>query len=238
MEPQVAPTVVACSRQSCDDCEIQGDRICVATPSDPSTSASCSSTGWSPSWSADRRRVLDRPGRLSGSATLFFGYVETFVLCRHCPAYAEEGPTLRCHANWGLPKFPRFDPRPLNRLEGATFLGYGAVLFLYHIPFFVLSHQWLLLIWCTLATGLAIWVVQADPVLALLSPFLPRQSSTRPCEADLLRELPRVRESVAGERATDKLLELARRQPREASGGGLGIPLFRPGGTSAPRLRP
>jgi hypothetical protein len=39
-------------------------------------------------------------------AAIFFIYVEALILCRHCPHYAEEGFTLKCHANWGLPKIP------------------------------------------------------------------------------------------------------------------------------------
>jgi len=161
MEQYAAPTAAACSRQSCDDCEIHGDLICVATPLDLADFGILF-VNWLIPFLAGMIAGAFWIGLAvwAGLVALFFGYVEAFVLCRHCPAYAEEGSTLRCHANWGLPKFPRFDPRPLNRIEGATFLGYGAVLFLYHIPFFVLSEQWLLLVWCTLATGLAVWVVQ------------------------------------------------------------------------------
>jgi hypothetical protein len=68
-----------------------------------------------------------------GLAVLFFGYVEALVLCRHCPHYAEEGFLLKCHANSGLPKIPRFDPRPLSRWEQAIWIGYVAVLFLYSV---------------------------------------------------------------------------------------------------------
>lgn len=95
-----------------------------------------------------------------GLAMLFFGYVEALVLCRHCPHYAEKGPWLKCHANWGLPKFPRFNPRPMNRAERVIWLAYVAVLFLYHIPFFIVSQQWLLLAIATWALIIACWTVQ------------------------------------------------------------------------------
>ena len=92
-------------------------------------------------------------------AIIFFVYVEALVLCRHCPHYAEEGFTLRCHANYGLPKIPRFSPRPLSQVEKIIFLGYVAVLGLYYVPFFVLSQQWLLLAITTWAVITWAWTL-------------------------------------------------------------------------------
>ena len=79
-------------------------------------------------------------------AAIFFGYVEALILCRHCPHYAEEGFTLKCHANWGLPKIPKFNPKPLNKIESVTWIVYVLALFLYFVPFFIASQQWLLLV--------------------------------------------------------------------------------------------
>jgi hypothetical protein len=67
---------------------------------------------------------------------IFFCYLEALVLCRHCPHYAEKGFWLRCHANWGLPKIPKMNPRPMNSFEKVTWLLYVAVLFLYYIFFY------------------------------------------------------------------------------------------------------
>jgi hypothetical protein len=95
-----------------------------------------------------------------GLAVLFFGYIEALVLCRHCPHYAEQGFLLRCHANWGLPKIPALDPRPLNKTEKVIWLVYVAILFLWYIPFFIASQQWLLLgltTWAFIAGG---WTLQ------------------------------------------------------------------------------
>jgi len=74
-------------------------------------------------------------------AVLFFGYIEALVLCRHCPHYSEEGFLLRCHANWGLPKIPKMKPQPMNSFEKVVWLLYVAALFLYYIPFFVISNN-------------------------------------------------------------------------------------------------
>ena len=89
-------------------------------------------------------------------AVIFFGYVEALILCRHCPHYAEPGFFLSCHANAGLPKIPKLDARPLNRTEKIIWLGYVLVLFLYFIPFFIISQQWLLLainVWAFILAG-------------------------------------------------------------------------------------
>lgn len=81
------------------------------------------------------------------------------VLCRHCPHYAEEGLILRCHANYGLPKIPRFSARRLSRVENVVFLGYVAVLGLFYVPFFLLSQQWLLLVITTWAVITWSWTL-------------------------------------------------------------------------------
>jgi hypothetical protein len=81
-------------------------------------------------------------------------------LCRHCPHYAEQGFLLRCHANSGLPKIPRFDPRQMNKVERVVWLVYVAVLFMYYVPFFVMSQQWLLLGLTTWAGIVWAWTVQ------------------------------------------------------------------------------
>jgi hypothetical protein len=81
-------------------------------------------------------------------------------LCRHCPHYYERGFLLKCHANWGLPKIPKFNPRPMSRIERVVWLIYGAVLLLYYVPFFVISEQWLLLgitSWALIAVS---WTMQ------------------------------------------------------------------------------
>jgi hypothetical protein len=47
----------------------------------------------------------------------FFTVVEAFLLCRHCPYYARSEATIRCHANYGLPKLWKYNPGPLSHLE-------------------------------------------------------------------------------------------------------------------------
>ena len=153
-------TAAACSRQICEGCEIQGQLLCLHTKKDVMDFAILF-IGWGIPFLA---------GMIIGKfwiglvvwialAVLFFGYVEALVLCRHCPHYAEKGFWLRCHANWGLPKIPKFDPRPLNTGERSIWLAYVAVLFSYYIPFFIVSQQWLLLGITTWASIASCWIM-------------------------------------------------------------------------------
>jgi hypothetical protein len=88
---------------------------------------------------------------------IFFVYVEAFILCRHCPQYKEEGKTLRCHANWGLPKIPSYDPRPMNRIEQVVWLFYVSLIVFYWIPFFILAKQWIFLGWASVSSIVSIY---------------------------------------------------------------------------------
>jgi hypothetical protein len=64
-------------------------------------------------------------------AMVFFGFVEWYVLCRHCPCYEhsgkEHGNTKRfyCLANWGSPKLFKYDPSPVSGAGRAVFLIWG-----------------------------------------------------------------------------------------------------------------
>ena len=75
---------------------------------------------------------------------LFFNVWETWVLCRHCPYYAEEGRVLHCIANYGMIKLWPYQPGPMSRAEGAQFLLGGLILLLYPFPFILLGGEWLL----------------------------------------------------------------------------------------------
>ncbi len=160
MDPEINTTAAACARQTCDGCEIEGKLICIHTRADLVDFAVLALGCMIPFFA----------GMILGKfwvglavwlvlAAIFFGYVEALILCRHCPHYAERGFLLKCHANAGLPKIPRYDPRPLNRVERVVWLAYVAVLFLYFIPFLVVSHQWLLLGLTGFWTFAAVWTV-------------------------------------------------------------------------------
>jgi len=160
MEQPDTHTAAACSRQTCDGCEIQGKLLCVHTLRDLVDFYVVVIAYMIP-FLAGMIIGGFRTGLAAwvGLAVVFFGYIEARVLCRHCPHYAEEGFLLRCHANWGLPKIPKLDPRPMSRGESAVLLLFFGVLFLYYVPFFIVSSQWLLLVITTSALVAATWTV-------------------------------------------------------------------------------
>lgn len=161
MANTIKTSAAACSRQTCEGCEIQGKLMCVHTPRDLMDFWVLFMSYAIPFFAG---MIIGKfwlgLAAWFGLAALFFGYVEALVLCRHCPHYAEEGFTLKCHANWGLPKIPGFAPRPLSKVEQVVWLVYVAVLFLWYVPFFVASQQWFLLGLTTWATFAASWTLQ------------------------------------------------------------------------------
>ena len=154
-------TAAACSRQVCEGCEIKGKLLCIHMREDL-VDFVVLFIGYAIPFLAGMIIGKFWIGLAAwiGLAVLFFGYIEAQVLCRHCPHYAERGFLLRCHANWGLPKIPKHDPRPMSRVEQVIWLAYVAVLFLYYIPFLAISQQWLLLALTTWALIVWIWTVQ------------------------------------------------------------------------------
>lgn len=77
--------------------------------------------------------------------SLFFFFVwEARVLCRHCPFWAEPGKVLRCHANYGVIKFWKFQPGPMSRSEKAQFV-IGALLWMgFPFPFMLMGGEYFL----------------------------------------------------------------------------------------------
>jgi hypothetical protein len=153
-------TAAACCRDSCHGCALEDKLLCQHTPRDLFDFAVLA-IGYFIPFLAGMALGDHWTGLIVWLvlAAFFFVYLEALVLCRHCPHYAEEGFTLRCHANYGLPKIPRFDPRPLNQAEKAIFLAYVSLLALYYVPFLVLSAQWLLLILTTWALLTWVWTL-------------------------------------------------------------------------------
>jgi hypothetical protein len=55
-------------------------------------------------------------GLVIGYYMLFF-FIETRILCSHCPYYSESSMVLHCLANYGFIKLFRYHPGPLSRFE-------------------------------------------------------------------------------------------------------------------------
>ncbi len=158
-------TAAGCARlaeeKTCDGCEIEGRLLCLHAGQDLADFGLLVSLPLVPFLvGMVRGRHWKGLAVWFALAIAFFGYIEAHLLCRHCPAYLQRDRTLRCHANWGLPKFPEFDPRPMGRFEQVAWLAYVAVLFLYSVPFFIAKRQFLALALATYGTVVAVWEVQ------------------------------------------------------------------------------
>ena len=156
-------TAAACVQQSCQGCEIEGQLLCLHSFRDLANFWVIF-MGFALPFFLGMIIGQHWAGLIVwlGLAVLFFGYVEALILCRHCPHYTEEGFLLRCHANYGLPKFPKFNPKPLTKLEQIVWLVYVAILFLWYLPFFIIGEQWLLIGLTTWAVFSAAWTLQSN----------------------------------------------------------------------------
>jgi membrane protease YdiL (CAAX protease family) len=78
-------------------------------------------------------------------AIVFLQIWENRILCSHCPHYATEGRTLRCHANYGLYKLWKFNPAPMSRSEQAQMVVGVIIMIGFPFPFLVWAQQWFML---------------------------------------------------------------------------------------------
>lgn len=153
-------TAAACARQDCQGCQIDGKLLCIHTGPDLLDFLALVAIVGVPMLAG---MIIGQHwlglAIWFGFCVIFFGYVEALILCRHCPHYAEEGFLLKCHANSGLPKIPKFDPRPLSKVEQIAWLVYAGVICLWYVPFFIVGGQWLLLAITTVSLVSAVWTL-------------------------------------------------------------------------------
>lgn len=76
----------------------------------------------------------------------YFGFVEIRVMCSHCPHYAEEGNSLKCWANYGIPKIWQYRPGPMTFWEKAVFIAGFVLVWGYPLIFLISGFQLFLLI--------------------------------------------------------------------------------------------
>ena len=69
----------------------------------------------------------------SVTIAFFFLGIKSFILCSHCPYYAEKGKILHCLANTGLPKFWKYRPGPMNVFEKVILATFFIFLFCWGI---------------------------------------------------------------------------------------------------------
>ena len=76
---------------------------------------------------------------------LFFLLFGIRVLCTHCPHYNKPSRILRCWANYGVPKFWKYRPQPMNFTEKAILISGFSLVFGYPILFIPLIQSWIVL---------------------------------------------------------------------------------------------
>lgn len=76
---------------------------------------------------------------------LFFLLIEIRVLCTHCPHYNESTDSLRCWANYGVPKLWKYRPGPMNGFEKAILVSGFIIVWGFPVAFISLTEHWILL---------------------------------------------------------------------------------------------
>ena len=79
-------------------------------------------------------------------AIFFFGFWEIYILCSHCPYYALKGFTIKCIANYGCPKFWRYQPGPISKSKKIQLVVGFIVMSAYPFIFMILGRQHLFFI--------------------------------------------------------------------------------------------
>ena len=62
---------------------------------------------------------------------IMIAVIEPIFICAHCPFYAAEGLTLKCHANEGSLKLRKYNPGPMNTFEKTLMVIFAISIFLY-----------------------------------------------------------------------------------------------------------
>lgn len=93
-----------------------------------------------------------------GLAMGFFYIIENRVMCSHCPHYADnESSTLKCWANYSVPKIFKYRPGPMSTVENILFFTGLASVFLFPPVFMLLDARWTLLALSIIALAGGAW---------------------------------------------------------------------------------
>lgn len=152
LQPRRLP-IATCAASTCADCALSGRVHCHFRVRDfVSFMAIALPSLFLAAWAIARFRSVFLYAWVA-LCILFFGLVETRVLCSHCPHYAEPSPLLRCWANWGTPKLWRNRSGALSGLERAILYAGFAAVWGSPLPFVHVSFGWQGLLVYAIATG-------------------------------------------------------------------------------------
>ena len=74
---------------------------------------------------------------------VFFGFLEIYLLCSHCPFYALKEPGIVCIANFGCPNFFRYQPGPISKSKKILLVFGFIIMGGYPFVFMILGRQYL-----------------------------------------------------------------------------------------------
>jgi hypothetical protein len=125
---------------------------------------------------------------------LFFFFVwEARVLCRHCPFWAEDSRVLHCHANYGVIKVWRYDPRPMSTSEKAQF-ALGVLIFGgYPFLFMLLGQQYLLAVLALAAAAVSVYTLRRHGCSRCINFSCPANTVPKPVVDAYLKRNPVMR---------------------------------------------
>ncbi len=189
-----------CPRETCSDCSLDGRLNCHQGPGEIADFMIPAATFFIPFIGS--MILMEQWLALAvwtGLAATFFSYFQQKLVCCRCPHYANPGFFLKCHAAFGLPKIPRYNPRPLGRAGWTFLMAWFAVLFLYPFPFLIIAGQWLLLAVTGWALFSWVWFVQRRLCIQCINTFCPFNRLPR----SLSTSLKEVLGPAAGQRVTE-----------------------------------
>ncbi len=128
-----------------------------------------------------------------GYAMFFFNGWETYILCRHCPYYAEKGLTLHCISNYGSLKLWPYNPGPMSRVEKAQFLVGAGLLMLFPFPFLAAAGQWTMLLLTAVGVVAFAWSTRKAKCARCVNFSCPLNTVPRPVVDAYLRRNPVMR---------------------------------------------
>ena len=89
----------------------------------------------------------------------FFFIWEARVLCRHCPYWAAPGRILECHANSGVFKIWKYQPKPMSKSERTQFIVGALIWLLFPFPFLLFGGQYWIAFIGLCAAGSGIYIL-------------------------------------------------------------------------------
>lgn len=128
--------------------------------------------------------------------SLFFFFVwEAYVLCRHCPFWAEPGKVLRCHANYGVLKIWKYEPGPMSRAEKAQFVAGAGIWMAFPFPFLLMGAEYVWALAAAVSAAGGVLVLAKSVCTRCVNFSCPLNGVPAPLVEAYLRRNPQIRDA-------------------------------------------